>query len=70
MIKQQKGFNPTTCDWEFFAIDVSKDGSTIYQRGFENVNNRFGLSCFACRQQERQEFDLICELDHGCAPAP
>jgi hypothetical protein len=70
MIKQQKGFNPTTRDWEFFAIDVSKDGSKIYQRGFENVNNRFGLNCFACHQQARQEFDLICELDHGCAPIP
>jgi hypothetical protein len=70
MIKQQKGFNPTTRDWEFFAIDVSKDGSKIYQRGFENVNNRFGLNCFACHQQAREEFDLICEQDHGCAPIP
>lgn len=70
MIKQQKGFNPTTHDWEFFAIDVSKDGSKIYQRGFENVNNRFGLNCFGCHQQARQEFDLICEQDHGCAPIP
>jgi hypothetical protein len=70
MIKQQKGFNPTTRDWEFFAIDVSKDGSKIYQRGFENVNNRFGLNCFACHQQAREEFDLICEEDHGCAPIP
>ena len=24
MIKQKKGFNPTTRDWEFFAIDVSR----------------------------------------------
>jgi hypothetical protein len=70
MIKQQKGFNPTTRDWEFFAIDVDKDGSKIYQRGFENVNNRFGLNCFGCHQQARAEFDLICELDHGCAPIP
>jgi hypothetical protein len=31
MVKQQKGFNPTTHDWEFFAIDVSKGGSKIYQ---------------------------------------
>jgi hypothetical protein len=70
MIKQQKDFNPATHDWEFFAIDVSKDGSKIYQRGFENVNNRFGLNCFACHQQAREEFDLICEQDHGCAPIP
>src|ERR1700733_9309910 len=70
MIKRQKGFNPTTRDWEFFAIDVSKEGSRIYQRGFENVNNRFGMNCFACHQQAREEFDLICEDDHGCAPIP
>jgi hypothetical protein len=70
MIKQQKGFNPTTRDWEFFAIDVSKDGSRIYQHGFENVNNRFGMNCFACHQQAREEFDLICEEEHGCAPIP
>jgi hypothetical protein len=70
MIKQQKGFNLTTRDWEFFAIDVNKDGSKIYQRGFENVNNRFDLNCFACHQQAREEFDLICEQDHGCAPIP
>ena len=68
MIKQQKGFNPTTHDWEFFAIDVSQDGSKIYQHGFQDVNNRFGLNCFACHQLARQEFDLICEEDHGCAP--
>jgi hypothetical protein len=70
MIKQQKGFNPTTHDWEFFAIDVSQDGSKIYQHGFQDVNNRFGLNCFACHQLARQEFDLICEEDHGCAPIP
>ena len=51
-------------------FDVSKDGSKIYQRGFENVNNRFGQNCFACHQQAREEFDLICEEDHGCAPIP
>ena len=70
MVKQQKGFNPTTHDWEFFAIDVSKDGSKIYQRGFENVDNRFGMNCFACHQMAQKEFDLICEQDHGCAPIP
>ena len=70
MIKHEKGFKSTTRDWEFFAIGVSKDGSKIYQRGFENVNNRFGTSCFACHQQAREEFDLICEEGHGCAPIP
>ena len=30
MIKQQKGFNRETHDWEFFFIDVDKNGSKIY----------------------------------------
>ena len=34
MIKQQKGFNPKTHDWEFFYIDVDKTGSKIFKRGF------------------------------------
>jgi hypothetical protein len=70
MIKQQKGFNPQTSDWEFFYIDVDKDGSKIFRRGFADVNNRLGLNCFACHSQARPEFDLVCEQDHGCAPIP
>ena len=40
MIKQQKGFNPDTRDWEFFYIDVDKNGSKIFARGFADVNSR------------------------------
>jgi hypothetical protein len=70
MIKQQKGFNAETRDWEFFFIDVDKNGSKIFTRGFTDVNNRLGLNCFACHAQAKPEFDLVCELDHGCAPIP
>jgi hypothetical protein len=70
MIKQQKGFNPATRDWEFFYIDVSKDGSKIYKRGFADVNNRLGMNCFTCHVKARPEFDFICEQDHGCDPIP
>jgi hypothetical protein len=70
MIKQQKGFNPDTRDWEFFYIDVDKNGSKIFTRGFAEVNNRLGLNCLACHAQARPEFDLVCEDDHGCAPIP
>jgi hypothetical protein len=70
MIKQQMGFNPATRDWEFFFIDVSKDGSKIYKRGFADVNNRLGLNCFTCHVKARPEFDFICEQDHGCDPIP
>jgi hypothetical protein len=70
MIKQQKGFNPATRDWEFFFIDISKDGSKIYKRGFADVNNRLGMNCFTCHVKARPEFDFICEQDHGCDPIP
>jgi hypothetical protein len=70
MIKQQKGYSPITRDWEFFWIDVDKNGSKIYTRGFAEVNNRFGLNCFTCHVKARPEFDFICETEHGCDPIP
>ena len=70
MIKQQKGFNPDTRDWKFFYIDVDKNGSKIFARGFAEVNNRLGMNCFACHSQAKAEFDFVCEQDHGCAPIP
>jgi hypothetical protein len=70
MIKQQKGFNPDTRDWEFFYIDVDKNGSKIFARGFAEVNNRLGMNCFACHSQAKAEFDFVCEQDHGRAPIP
>ena len=70
MIKQQKDFNSATRDWEFFWIDISKDGSKIFTRGFAEVNNRLGLNCFSCHVKAKPEFDFVCELDHGCDPIP
>ncbi len=70
MVKHEKGFNPTTDDWEFFYIDADKNGAKIFARGFEKVNNRLGLNCFNCHKLARPEFDLVCEQDHGCAPIP
>ena len=70
MIKQQKDFSPATRDWEFFWIDVDKNGSKIYTRGFAEVNNRFGLNCFTCHVKAKPEFDFICETEHGCDPIP
>lgn len=69
-MKHEKAFNPTTDDWELFYIDTDKNGSKIFARGFEKVNNRLGLNCFNCHKLARPEFDLVCEQDHGCAPIP
>ena len=70
MVKRDKGFNPVTHDWEFFEPDVSKDGTQIRKRGFAEVVNRFGGNCFGCHIQARPQWDLVCEMDHGCAPIP
>ena len=70
MVKHDKGFNTTTHDWEFFELDVSKDGTQIRKRGFADVVNRFGGNCFACHIAARPQWDLVCETDHGCAPIP
>jgi len=70
MVKRDKGFNTTTHDWEFFELDVSKNGTQIRKRGFADVVNRFGGNCFGCHVAARPEWDLVCEADHGCAPIP
>ena len=70
MIKQQKGYSPQTNDWEFYYLDVDKDGSKIVSQGAAEVNNRLGLNCFSCHSQAQTGFDFVCEQDHGCAPIP
>lgn len=70
MVKRETGFNPVTKDWEFFELDVDKNGSSIRKRGFADVVNRFGGNCFACHIAAKPEWDLICEQDHGCEKLP
>jgi hypothetical protein len=70
MVKHEKGFNAVTHDWEFFELDVSKGGTQIHKRGFADIVNRFRGNCFACHIAARPQWDLVCELDHGCAPIP
>ena len=42
MVKHGEGWNAATRDWEFFELDVSAEGSSIRNRGFVDVINRFG----------------------------
>jgi len=70
MVKRDKGFNTATHDWEFFELDVSKDGTQIRKRGTVDVVNRFGGNCFSCHVPAAAQWDLVCETDHGCAPLP
>ncbi len=70
MVKHPPGFNAATRDWEFFELDVSAEGSTIRNRGFVDVVNKFGGNCFGCHIKAEPKYDLICEQDHGCDPIP
>jgi hypothetical protein len=46
MIKQQQGFNPETHDWEFFYIDVDKDGLENFRAGFCGCKQPLGYELF------------------------
>lgn len=70
MVKHGEGWNAATRDWEFFELDVSEEGSSIRNRGFVDIINRFGGNCFACHVKAKPKWDLICEKDHGCDPVP
>ncbi len=70
MVKLAPGASPATGDWEFFELEVTPEGSRINKRGFSEVENRFGGNCLECHAQAEPQYDLICELDHGCDPIP
>lgn len=69
MIKHREGWNPATNDWEFFLLEVSAEGTSISARGGAEVANPAG-SCLGCHQLARPEWDMICGINHGCAPIP
>jgi hypothetical protein len=70
MVKGAKGSSPETNDWEFFVLDVSKDGTKIHSRGFASLQTAHGGFCFGCHSNAKPQFDLVCEADHGCVPIP
>jgi hypothetical protein len=70
MIKHRPGWNAVTRDWEFFELDVTAEGSSIRNRGFADVINRFGGNCLGCHIKAEPQYDLICERDHGCDDIP
>lgn len=70
MIKQPEGTSPATNDWEFFELAVSAEGSEIVTRGFTDVVNRFGGNCLGCHVKAEPQWDMICEIGHGCDPIP
>jgi hypothetical protein len=71
MVKRREGFSPSTGDWEFFNLQVSADGTTIADRGTDDViNPQVGLTCIECHNQAETRFDRVCASGHGCDPLP
>ncbi len=68
MVKHPRGRFPATNGWEFFALDLSPQGTTITARG-DSVVNFTGVRCLSCHQPAAK-FDFVCEKGHGCAPIP
>ena len=60
---------PKTNGWEFFFLDVSKEGTKIMDRRDSVVNLSQGVTCLSCHQPAAR-FDFVCEKGHGCAPIP
>ncbi len=69
MVKRGEDWDPDNNNWEYFELDVSPEGTSIRVRGREDAVNRFGLQCLECHKAA-QEFDFVCEKDHGCVELP
>src|SRR5438876_12189879 len=68
MVKHSRQKFPDTNGWEFFALDVSAQGTKIRTRGDKTTNFQ-GVPCMSCHQPAAK-FDFVCEKGHGCAPVP
>ena len=69
MVKHPREKFPKTNGWEFFFLDVSKEGTKIKDRGESVVNLSQGITCLSCHQAAGR-FDFVCEKGHGCDPIP
>ena len=69
MVKHPREKFPKSNGWEFFALEVSEDGTKIRDRGGDEhvLNLLLGASCLSCHQPAAK-FDFVCEKGHGCAP--
>jgi hypothetical protein len=69
MVKHDRAAFPKTNGWEFFALKVSADGTTIQDRGDKVLNTSLKKPCLECHSPAAK-FDFVCEKGHGCAPIP
>lgn len=69
MVKHERAAFPNTNGWEFFALKVSADGTTILDRGDKVLNTSLKKPCLDCHSPAAK-FDFVCEKRHGCATIP
>ena len=69
MVKHDRASFPNSNGWEFFALKVSADGTTIVDRGDKVINASLKKPCLDCHSPGAK-FDFVCEKNHGCAPIP
>jgi len=67
MIKRSKAAFPNTNGWEYFALAVTPQGTTVRGRGDE-ASNRLG-TCTSCHAGATKS-DAICGGGPGCTPVP
>jgi len=70
MVKREAGFSASTDDWEFFYLKVEDTGTTILDRGTDDVVNAFNGNCASCHVAAQADWDWICESGHGCVDLP
>src|ERR1700722_15089392 len=69
MVKHDRASFPKTNGWEFFALKVSPEGTTILDRGDNVLNTSLKKPCLECHSRAAK-FDFVCEKGHGCATIP
>jgi hypothetical protein len=67
MVKRSRTAFAKTNGWEYFALAVTPQGTTVRERG-ETASNRLG-TCQSCHQGA-VKFDYVCAGGHGCANVP
>jgi hypothetical protein len=67
MVKRSKAAFPNTNGWEYFALAITPQGTTVRARG-DDASNRLG-SCRSCHAGATQS-DSICGAGPGCPPVP
>jgi hypothetical protein len=67
MVKRSRAAFPKTNGWEYFALAVTPQGTTVRARGDE-ASNRLG-TCQSCHAGATKS-DYLCGGGPGCASVP